>query len=315
VRDGGISLAAALLVNLTGMAGVALVVAAAPRFQRPSLRARLEPFLPGHRSSTPGRRYRSGGYARGGLGGLGWLLWPAAERAAAVAERWLGGAAPTARRLRAAGSETDPVAFRAEQLLWGLAGFILGVVAGGALGRGGAAPAALALPVAGAVAGALARDWWLGRTIARRHARMLAEFPALVDLLCLAVTAGEAPVAALSRVVRGAGGELRDEFAGVLDDMQAGRSFVGACEQLAVRVPLPEVRRFADALVIAVDRGTPLAAVLRAQAADVRERRKRQLIETGSRREVYMLVPVVVLILPVIVLFVLYPGLLLVRAW
>jgi tight adherence protein C len=57
-----------------------------------------------------------------------------------------------------------------------------------------------------------------------------------------------------------------------------------------------------------VERGTPLAEVLRAQAADVREQRKRQLIETGGRKEVLMLVPVVFLILPVVVLFALYPG-------
>jgi tight adherence protein C len=59
---------------------------------------------------------------------------------------------------------------------------------------------------------------------------------------------------------------------------------------------------------VAVERGTPLADVLRAQASDVREQRKRELIEAGGRREVLMLVPVVFLLLPVVVLFALYPG-------
>jgi hypothetical protein len=40
-----------------------------------------------------------------------------------------------------------------------------------------------------------------------------------------------------------------------------------------------------------VERGTPLGDVLRAQAADVREQHKRDLIEAGGRREVLMLVP------------------------
>jgi hypothetical protein len=43
--------------------------------------------------------------------------------------------------------------------------------------------------------------------------------------------------------------------------------------------------------VVATERGTPLGDVLRAQAADVREQHKRDLIEAGGRREVLMLVP------------------------
>ncbi len=55
--------------------------------------------------------------------------------------------------------------------------------------------------------------------------------------------------------------------------------------------------------------GTPLADVLHAQAADVREAGRRALIESAARREVFMLVPVVFLVLPVTVLFAFYPGL------
>jgi tight adherence protein C len=61
-------------------------------------------------------------------------------------------------------------------------------------------------------------------------------------------------------------------------------------------------------MAVAVDRGTPLAAVLHAQAADAREAGRRALIESGARREVLMMVPVVFLILPVTVLFAFWPG-------
>jgi tight adherence protein C len=49
--------------------------------------------------------------------------------------------------------------------------------------------------------------------------------------------------------------------------------------------------------------------VLRAQADDVRESRRRELIELGGKREVLMLVPVVFLIMPVVVMYALLPGL------
>ncbi|MBA2532442.1 MAG: hypothetical protein H0V23_10115 [Nocardioidaceae bacterium] len=41
--------------------------------------------------------------------------------------------------------------------------------------------------------------------------------------------------------------------------------------------------------------------VLHAQAGDVREAQRRELIETGARKEVVMMMPVVFLILPVTV--------------
>ena len=62
-------------------------------------------------------------------------------------------------------------------------------------------------------------------------------------------------------------------------------------------------------MVVAIERGTPLADVLRAQAADVREVGKRALLEAGGRKEISMMAPVVFLILPVTVLFAVYPGL------
>jgi tight adherence protein C len=161
----------------------------------------------------------------------------------------------------------------------------------------------------GALGGAFGRDGWLGRQISRRQARILRELPTLADLLCLAVTAGEGPRAALERTVGRSRGELSRELALVLADLRAGEPFTTAMERLGVRVPVPAVVRFVDGLVVATERGTPLGDVLRAQAADAREQHKRELIEAGGRREVLMLVPVVFLELPVVILFALYPGL------
>ena len=79
---------------------------------------------------------------------------------------------------------------------------------------------------------------------------------------------------------------------------------------MAERTTLEPFSRFVQGLVVAIERGTPLAEVLRAQAADVREVGKRALLEAGGRKEISMMVPVVFLLLPVTVLFALYPGLL-----
>ena len=86
------------------------------------------------------------------------------------------------------------------------------------------------------------------------------------------------------------------------------RAFAEALDAMADRVDVPAVRRFVDGVAIAVQRGTPLADVLRAQAGDARADLHRGLLETAGRKEVLMLVPVVFLVLPTVVLVALYPA-------
>jgi len=145
--------------------------------------------------------------------------------------------------------------------------------------------------------------------VRRREERMLAEFPTVAELLALAVTAGEGPVAALERVTATARGELSTELRATLAAVRAGAPLSRALEQLADRTGLPSLTRFAEGVAVAVERGTPLADVLRAQAQDVRESGRRALMEAGGKKEVAMMVPVVFLILPVTVVFAVYPSL------
>ena len=85
-------------------------------------------------------------------------------------------------------------------------------------------------------------------------------------------------------------------------------SNVRELDALARRSGLPVVSRFAEGMAVAIERGTPLSGVLHAQATDVREAGRRALIESGARKEIAMMVPVVFLVLPVTVIFAFWPG-------
>jgi tight adherence protein C len=156
--------------------------------------------------------------------------------------------------------------------------------------------------------GVLSRDTYLTTQVRRRERRLLAELPTVAELLALAVAAGEGPAAALDRVARSCRGELSDELQRVLAETRAGEPLVRALDSLADRTGLVALSRFADGLAVALERGTPLADVLRAQAGDIREASRRELIESGARREVSMMIPVVFLVLPVTIAFAFYPG-------
>jgi len=112
----------------------------------------------------------------------------------------------------------------------------------------------------------------------------------------------------LERVTTRSHGELARELGRALADARSGAPLVTALERVADRASLPELRRFVDGVAIAVERGTPLAEVLRAQAVDVREAGRRRLMEAGARKEIAMMLPVVFLLLPLTVVFALFPG-------
>jgi tight adherence protein C len=157
--------------------------------------------------------------------------------------------------------------------------------------------------------GVLLRENRLTAQVTHRESLILQEFPTVAELLALAVAAGESPVAALDRVVRRTNGELSTELGRVLAQVRTGTPVTRAFDELASRSGLAVVSRFAEGIAIAVERGTPLSDVLHAQAGDVREAGRRALIESGARREVLMMVPVVFLVLPVVVVFAFWPGL------
>jgi tight adherence protein C len=241
------------------------------------------------------------------------LFGPVLGDVVAFLDKAVGGSASVRRRLRGLGSPLTVEEFRIEQVLWGACGLLAGGVLLGLGGwvRGGVDPVLVAVAaVVGLVGGVLGRDWYLSRQLARREAAMLAEFPVLADLLALAVVAGEAPADAMQRVCRLTRGELARELSSALARSRTGVPLTVALTELAERTTLEPFARFVQGIVVGLERGTPLADVLRAQAIDVREIGKRALLEAGGRKEIAMMMPVVFLILPVTVLFALYPGLL-----
>ena len=289
------------LIAAAAAAGIALIVMGAPSLHGARITRRVDPYLPGtHRrsSSLLARTRKEGAVAR-------WIQNRWISRDPSAANR-------LEERLSSAGDERSAGEFRVEQLTWGLAATVgsWSVLAiAGTAGIGADARAAPMLGVVSFASGWLARDWWLGRQVDRRRAVLHEELPTAIDMLTLSLMAGESVPAAFARVAATVGSGIGEELQRVVADVRAGASAVDALESLKNRLPDYATVRFVDALCTGIERGAPLADVLRAQADDVREARRRRLLELGGKREVLMLIPIVFLIMPVIVVFALLPGL------
>lgn len=302
-----------LLFGLLLGLGLWLVSAAVPRIGRPRLVERVAPYVA---DLSPEARAMLARRPSDPAPVLGFVVVPAARRMRTFVSAWLGGNDTIARRLRQAGSAATVERFRGEQLAWAAAAFVVATALAVAAPTFSGLPpiVRLVFPVVAAALGAALRDWMLQRRARRRLDRISSELPTVLEFLTLSLTAGEGMLDAIRRVANAGSGELPGEFARVVAAVGTGVSLGRALADLRDGLEHPALSRALDQVLGALERGAPLAGVLRAQAGDAREEAKRTIIELAGRKEIAMLVPLIFLILPVTVAFALFPGYLVLQA-
>jgi tight adherence protein C len=298
---------AALAVVLGSALGVGvwMLVSLAPRWGAPTLARRIAPYIrdiADPRGLTPPSRVS--------------FLDPGAllELLQGHAGRAFGSSDAIVQRLHRAGWTMDAAAFRGRQLLWAIGGLAAGGVLAVALVLVGRTSGILViLPIIVGIGAALAWDAVLTRAARARRARIEDELPTVVEFLALCLSAGEGILDSLRRVSEVGSGELTAELRSVVVAVGTGSPLGETLTGLSRRLDVPALTRVIDQVVAAIERGAPLAHVLHSQALDAREAAKSILIEQAGRKEIYMLVPLVFLILPLSVLFAVFPGIFMLR--
>lgn len=286
-----------VLIGIAFGVGAALVTTGG---RRPNLVMRILPFAPGMRVGAKLAGRRTPGQVRVRIAGAAMRLLDS-----------LFGAGNAQARLHQAGLDWPVERFRIDQLRWAIIGTAAGVGLGVlrlVAGRPLPPLAWLVIVAVGAALGACGAEQHLARRAACRRERIAREVPTVAEMLAFSVSAGIGPGAAVARVARRSDGELGRELRLCCAQVSAGLPLAEAMRRVADRTGVAAVGRLVDAFVVALERGAPLAAVLRAQAADTRAASHRALMESAGRREVLALVPVVFLILPAVVAVAVFPG-------
>ncbi len=291
----------ALGLGLWSLAGLV------PRLGRPRLATRVAPYVV---AVSPAARELLSRHSVDPLPVLGALFAPDFARLRLLLGTLLGGGATIEVRLRQAASTLTVEAFRSRQLVWGIGAALVGLAVALALGRIQPIPPLLVFPlvVIFAVAGVVLRDRMLHRAAIQRLARITAELPTILEFLTLSLSAGEGILDGLRRVGRVSNGEFAAELSRVVSHVNTGVPLADSLAALASGMRLPALTRCVEQVNGALERGTPLAEVLRAQAQDSRDDAKRTLLEVAGKKEVAMLFPLVFIILPVTIVFAIYPG-------
>lgn len=184
------------------------------------------------------------------------------------------------------------------------AGAALGIMIGA--GSGGAKTAAIAVLLGGI--GYFAPDALLSGRAQRRQQAIQKALPDTMDLLTISVEAGLGFDAAMAQVVRNVDGPLSQEIARLLHELQLGVSRADAFRKLADRTDVDELRGFVVSMIQANKFGVGVANVLRAQAKELRMKRKQRAEQKAMQTPVKILFPLIFCVLPSLFVVVLGPG-------
>ena len=152
-------------------------------------------------------------------------------------------------------------------------------------------------------------DRTLSKKVNQHKLQVESEFPAIIEMYSLAMAAGETPLAAMERIGRTATGSMAIEFNKVVALVKNGKPFHIALDAMGRDLDSIAIRRFVDSLIIATLRGAPLIDVLQRHAQEARELQRNRVLGAAAKAEISMMVPVVFLILPISILFALWPSL------
>jgi tight adherence protein C len=292
--------------------GLWLMLMALPRFGAVPLYQRVAPYIADVSPIAFDDATRRSPLSRGGYPQV---VHTAFTSLAGYVERNPSNAALTL-SLHRAGWSLTASEFRVRRLMWTALALAVGAVIDAGLGLASQlTPVTLVvLPLVTSTTGYVLCTLRVQRAAAARVRHIEEELPAIWEFISLCVTAGESLPDALARVVRLGRGSAVEELGTTLARVESGVQLGTALAYLAQRLQISALSRGVEQVVGALNKGTPLAGVLQEQALDAREDTKRALLESAGKKEVAMLVPLVFLILPVTILFAVFPGLLVIQS-
>jgi tight adherence protein C len=157
------------------------------------------------------------------------------------------------------------------------------------------------------------------KELAKKRKRQIdGELPIFIQYLALMISSGLSPLRAIEifsnrnqqvEILSNDYSIIVEEMRYLIHGIQNGQTIIQGLEEFVRRTETPSSRRFANSMIIALDRGTPLVPVLTSLIRDSRVDSKNAMLRSAGKAEISLMIPIVFLLLPISVLFALFPSL------
>ncbi|MFV1970253.1 MAG: type II secretion system F family protein [Acidimicrobiia bacterium] len=184
------------------------------------------------------------------------------------------------------------------------------LVAQGDLFLAGASRSSLALAVLGSAAGWVLWSMRQTNLRERRARRLQFELPVVADAVSLHVVAGESISASIQSVATETNGVAAEELRAVMDALESGDGLSDALAEASRHTAHPDATRLYETLSHAHATGGRLASALGDLAVDYRAALERDLTSESGKRAIAAYGPVLALMVPTALVFLIYPTLL-----
>jgi tight adherence protein C len=147
----------------------------------------------------------------------------------------------------------------------------------------------------------------LGKKQRLRLEKIQDDLPSTLDLLSICVEAGCSLDGAMVKVVEKMEGPIAEEFDILLKEVKLGSSRIEAFKEMAMRVPLEDMKTFVRSMIQAEKSGSRIGNILKSISEDIRENKKMRLKTKIGKAVIKILIPIVLFIMPTTAIIVMGP--------
>jgi tight adherence protein C len=135
------------------------------------------------------------------------------------------------------------------------------------------------------------------------------ELASILQMASIMISAGESPISSLKYIAGRSEGVIPEMIRREFNKLEAGGSLVKTLDYLAITSNSKQVKRLGNSIQVAIDRGSPILQVIQNQVNSINKEIHTQLLRKSGKSEIALLIPIVFLILPVSILFAIWPSL------
>jgi tight adherence protein C len=149
---------------------------------------------------------------------------------------------------------------------------------------------------------------WVSGAARRRKDAMSKSLPYAIDLITVAMQAGQDFGAAVRHLVtQGLRGPLAQEFAIMLRQTELGKSRIEALRDMSERIQLDEFRTLVTSVAQSTEMGASISETMKIQAEEIRRARYHKAERKAARAPSLMLIPMALFILPAVFIVIFTP--------